>query len=81
MTLAVKDKNMNLLSMLLTLAAIFSSVIGIGFLVIWLRGIDVILLPGAGVLWATPMIVLLVLIVEALLVLLAMITKAASMSA
>jgi hypothetical protein len=76
-----EDKNMHLISTFLTLAAIFSSVVGIGFLVIWLRGIDSILLPGPGVLLATPLIVLLILIVEVVLVLLAMITKAASVSA
>ena len=66
---------MNVISMLLTLAAIFSSLVVIGFLVIWIKGINSFLFPGVGVLLATPLIVLSVLIVEFFLVLLAMLTR------
>jgi hypothetical protein len=72
---------MNAISVLLTLAAIFSSVVGIGFLVLWLKGIDSILLPGLGILISTPVIVLLILILEVALVLLAVLTKSANVSA
>ena len=72
---------MNVISVLLTLVAIFSSVVGIGFLVLWLRGIDSILLPGLGIVVATPVIVLLILILEVALVLLAVFTKSANVSA
>ena len=76
-----EDKTMNAISVLLTLAAIFSSVIGIGFLFLWLKGIDSILFPGLGILLSTPVIVLLILILEVVLVLLAVLTKSANVSA
>ena len=75
------DNTMNVISVLLTLVAIFSSVVGIGFLVLWLRGIESILLPGLGIVVATPVIVLLILILEVALVLLAVFTKSANVSA
>ncbi len=52
---------MNLITMLLTLAAILKSVLAIALLIIWLRGIDSILFPGLGFVVATPVIVLLLL--------------------
>ena len=71
---------MNLITVLLTLVAILNSVFAIAFLIMWLRGIDSILFPGLGFVVATPVIVLLLMIVEGVIVLLAMFTKSASMS-
>ena len=67
---------MNAISALLTLAAILISALTIGFLVIWWKGVDSILFPGLGLMVATPMIVLLLLIVEVVVVFLAMLGKA-----
>jgi hypothetical protein len=69
---------MKLISVLLTLAAISVSVVGIGFLILWLRGVKVILLPGLGFIVATPVIVFLLLIVAFVFLLLAMLAKSVS---
>jgi hypothetical protein len=69
---------MNAISMLLTSAAILSSFVVVGFLVLWLKGIDSIFLPGLGILVTTPLVVLLILILEVTLVLLAAFAKSAT---
>jgi hypothetical protein len=50
----------------------------VGFLVLWLKGIDSIFLPGLGILVTTPLVVLLILILEVTLVLLAAFAKSAT---
>ncbi|MDQ6652285.1 MAG: hypothetical protein M3Y84_06040 [Acidobacteriota bacterium] len=62
---------MNLLLTLLLSAAILTSFITIGVLVLWWKGVSVIALPGMGLLVATPLMVLLLLIVEVVIVLVA----------
>ena len=66
---------MTLIYALLTLAAILISVLIIGFLVMWWKGVDSIAFPGLGLLVATPLLVLLLLIVEAALVVFAILAK------
>ena len=66
---------MNAISTLLILVATLLSVLTIGALLLWWKGITSILLPGLGIILSTPVIVLLVLIVEVFIVLLATITK------
>jgi hypothetical protein len=71
---------MNTISTLLTLAAILTSVLAIGFLIMWLRGVGSIFFPGLGFVVATPLLVLLLLIVEVVIVLLAMFTKSGNVN-
>jgi hypothetical protein len=66
---------MNLISVLLICAAILNLLFAIALLGLWLRGINSILLPGLGIIVATPLIVLLLLIVEVGIVLLVILTK------
>ena len=69
---------MNFLSAILTLAAILCSLFAIGFIAIWLKGIKVIALPGLGLLLATPLIVLILLVVAVVAGILAWVTRSAS---
>jgi len=68
-------KAVNLLLTLLILAAILTSILIIGFLVLWWKGVEVIVLPGLGVIIATPLIVGLLLVIEIVIVLLASFAK------
>ena len=63
---------MGFLLTLLISAAILTSFITIGVLVLWWKGVTAIVLPGMGLLVATPLMVLLLLIVEVVIVLVAM---------
>lgn len=62
---------MNLISALLICAGILNLLFAVALIVIWLRGINIIALPGLGVIVSTPLIVLLLLIVEVVILLLA----------
>ncbi len=62
---------MNLLFTLLIIAAILTSVLTIGVLVLWWKGVNAIVLPGMGLIVATPLMVLLLLLVEVVTVLVA----------
>jgi len=64
--------------MLLTLAAILSSLLAVGVLVIWLRGTASMFFPGLGLVVATPFLALLLLIVAVVALLLAMLTRSIS---
>ena len=66
---------MNLIAAFLILAAVIISVLIIGFLVAWWEGVDSIAFPGLGLLIATPLLVLLLLIIEAALILFAILAK------
>ena len=55
---------MNLLLSLLIIAAILTSVFTISFLVLWWKGLNMILLPGMGLIVSTRFMVLLLLTVE-----------------
>ena len=66
---------MNLLLTLLIGVAIIVSILTIGFLVMWWKGVEVIALPGLGVIIATPLIVGLLLVIEIVIVLLASFAK------
>ena len=66
---------MSLISVLLTLAAILSSLLAIGFFILWFRGTTLIVLPGLGFIVATSFIALLLLIVAVVALLLAMLTR------
>lgn len=66
---------MNLLHTLLIIAAILTSVFTIGFLVLWLKSVNVIALPGMGVIITTPFMILLLLIVEAVTVVVAILAN------
>jgi hypothetical protein len=65
----------NLLFTLLIIAAILTSVFTIGALALWWKGVKVILLPGIGLMVATPYLVLLLLIVEVLIVFVAILAS------
>jgi hypothetical protein len=69
---------MNFLSAVMTLAAILFALLGIGFIALWLKGIKVIALPGLGLLLATPLIVLILLVVAVVTGILAWVTRSAS---
>ena len=62
---------MNLLISLLICAAILTSVLTVVVLVLWWKGVDAVAFPGLGLLVGTPLFVLLLLIVEAAIVLIA----------
>lgn len=66
---------MNFLSAILILAAILCSLFAIGFIALWLKGIKVIALPGLGLILATPLIILILLVVAAVAGILAWLTK------
>jgi hypothetical protein len=68
---------MNILSAVLTLAAILCALLAIGFLVIWLRGVKSILFPGLGLVVGTLLIVSLLSIVAVVTGFLARLTKSA----
>lgn len=72
---------MNAISSLLTLVAILISVLTIVFLIMWWRGVDAIAFPGLGLIVATPIIIVLLLIVEVVIVFLATLGKARGMTA
>ncbi len=61
--------------MLLTLAAVLSSLLAIGFFILWLRGTTLIALPGLGLIVATSFVALLLLIVAVVALLFAMVTR------
>ncbi len=69
---------MNLLLTLLIIAAILTSVFTIGVLVLWWKGVNAIALPGMGLIVATPLMVLLLLIVEMVTVLVAILASSQS---
>ena len=71
---------MNAISMLLASAAIRSSFVVVGFLVLWLKGIESIFLPGLGIVLTTRLVVLLILILEVTFVLLAAFAKSATVT-
>jgi len=73
--LTVRTKAVSLISVLLTVVAILSSLLGIGFFIIWLRGTTSILFPGLGLVVATPIVALLLLIVAVVALLFAMVTR------
>lgn len=78
MSLALRSRRvgtMNFLSAILILAAILCSLFAIGFIALWLKGIKVIALPGLGLLLATPLIVLILLVVAVVTGILARISK------
>ena len=66
---------MNFPSAVLTLAAILCALLAIGFIALWLKGIEAILLPGLGLILATPLIVLILLVVAVVAGILARLTK------
>jgi hypothetical protein len=67
---------MNAISALLILLAILISVLTIGVLIMWWKGVTSIFLPGLGIVVATALVVLLLLIIEVVVVVLAILTKA-----
>ncbi len=69
---------MNLILTLLIIAAILTSVFTIGVLVLWWKGVNAIALPGMGLIVATPLMVLLLLIVEMVTVLVAILASSQS---
>ena len=66
---------MSPISVLLTLAAVLSSLLAIGFFILWLRGTTLIVLPGLGLIVATSFVALLLLIVAVVALLFAMVTR------
>jgi hypothetical protein len=66
---------MNFLSAILILAAILCSLFAIGFIALWLKGIKVIALPGLGLILATPLVILILLIVAVVAGILVWLTK------
>lgn len=62
------------ISAFLALAAILSSLLAIGFFILWLRGTTLIVLPGLGLIVATSFVALLLLIVAVVALLLAMLS-------
>jgi hypothetical protein len=66
---------MNFLSAILTLAAILCALLAIGFIAFWLKGIKSILLPGLGLILATPLIISILLVVAVVAGILAWLTK------
>jgi hypothetical protein len=60
---------------LLIIAAILTSVFTIGLLLLWWKGVNTIVLPGMGLIVATPLMVLLLLIVEVVTVLVAILAS------
>jgi hypothetical protein len=77
----VGGKTMTLINAFLTLVAILISVLTIGLLIMWWRGVDSIAFPGLGLLIATPVLVLLLLIIEVVVVFIAMLAKSVGASA
>ncbi len=67
---------MSLVVTLLIWAAVLTSACVIGVLLLWWRGVDMIALPGLGLIVGTPVIVLLLLIAEMALVILAILGRA-----
>jgi hypothetical protein len=67
---------MNLVVTLLIWAAVLASALTIGVLLLWWRGVDMIALPGLGLILATPVLVLLLLLAEIALVILAILGRA-----
>lgn len=61
----------NLIFTLLVLAGVVVSLLIIGSLVIWMRGINVIALPGLGIMIATPLVTLLLIVLQFILIILA----------
>ena len=57
-------KMMNLIFGLLVLIAIFISIVIIGLLILWLKGSYSIALPGFGIILATPLFIMLLMIIE-----------------
>ena len=68
---------MNTISALLILVATLISLLTIGALIMWWKGLDTIALPGLGIIVTIPLVILLLLIVEVVIVLLAIFTKTA----
>ncbi|MDQ3665519.1 MAG: hypothetical protein M3410_02775 [Acidobacteriota bacterium] len=66
---------MSLLLTLLIIAAILTSVFTIGILVLWWKGVNAIVLPGMGLMVATPLMVLLLLIIEVVTILVAILAS------
>jgi uncharacterized membrane protein len=66
---------MNFLPAILTLAASLCALLAIGFIALWLKGIKSILLPGLGLILATPLIILILLVVAVVAGILAWLTK------
>ena len=54
----------NLLFTLLVVIAIFISILFIGTLIGWWKGANAIVLPGLGIILATPLMLILLLIIE-----------------
>jgi hypothetical protein len=61
----------NILLTLLVFVAILISILTIGFLILWVKGVEVIALPGLGVIIATPLIVGVLLVIEMVIVVVA----------
>ena len=72
---------MNLLFSLLICAAVLTSILTIGVLILWWKGVGVIALPGLGLIVATSLLVFLLLIVEAAIVFAAVLVKSRGGSA
>lgn len=66
---------MNLLLTILIGMAILISILTIGVLVLWWKGVEVIALPGLGVIIATPLIAGLLLVIEIVIVVVAILAK------
>ncbi|MFN2480333.1 MAG: hypothetical protein ABR554_02455, partial [Pyrinomonadaceae bacterium] len=56
--------------------AILTSLLATGILILWWKGVDMIALPGLGLIVGTPIIVLLLLVAEIALVILAVFGRA-----
>ena len=67
---------MTLVVTLLIWAAVLASACAAGLLLLWWRGVDMIALPGLGLIVGTPLVVLLLLIAEMALVILAILGRA-----
>ena len=65
----------------LVLIAAFLSLLIIGALFMWLRGVSAIALPGLGIILATPFLIILLIIIELVTVIAAMFTASLRASA
>lgn len=68
---------MNLLAAFLVWVAILTSVLTVGLLLAWWRGVDMLALPGLGIIVALPLVVLLLLLAEVATVVVAMFVRGA----
>ena len=71
---------MSLVVTLLIWAAVLASALAACLLLLWWRGVDVIALPGLGLIVGTPLAVLLLLMAEVALVILAIFVRSVSVN-